>query len=59
MPHWHTAGKLGKTASVAMYLGQPVANLPSREFLPDEATPPRPIKMRDGEAPVLAQELKY
>ena len=45
----HTAGK-----TVAMYFGQPVANL--REFLPDEAIPP--IKMGDGEAPV-AQELKY
>ena len=39
----HTAGK-----TVAMYFGQPVANL--REFLPDEAIPP--IKMGDGEAPV-------
>ena len=45
----HTAGK-----TVAMYFGQPVANL--REFLPDGAIPP--IKMGDGEAPVV-QELKY
>jgi hypothetical protein len=53
----HTAGK-----TVAMYFGQPVANL--REFLPDEAAAiPPPIKMGDGppgpgEAPV-AQELKH
>ena len=45
----HTAGK-----TVAMYFGQPVANL--REFLPDESIPP--IKMGDGEAPVV-QEFKY
>ncbi len=45
----HTAGK-----TVAMYFGQPVANL--REFLPVEAIPP--IKMGDGEAPVV-QEFKY
>jgi hypothetical protein len=42
----HTAGK-----TVAMYFGQPVANL--REFLPDEAIPP--IKMGDGEAPVVPE----
>ena len=42
----------GKT--VAMYFGQPVANL--REFLPDEAI--LPIKMGDGEAPVV-EEFKY
>jgi hypothetical protein len=47
LPVPHTAGK-----TVAMYFGQPVANL--REFLHDEAIPP--IKMGDGEAPV-AQEL--
>ena len=46
----HTAGK-----TVAIYFGHPVVNL--REFLPDEAIPP--IKMGDGEAPVLAEELKY
>jgi hypothetical protein len=46
MPVPHTAGK-----TVAMYFGQPVANL--REFLPDEATPGPPIKMGDGEAPVV------
>ncbi len=49
----HTAGK-----KVAMYFGQPVVNL--REFLPDEAIRVLPIKMGDGEAPVLvAQEFKY
>jgi hypothetical protein len=55
MPHT-TTSTAGKT--VAMYFGQPVANLnlQVREFLPDEAIPP--IKMGDGEAPV-AQELKY
>ncbi len=42
----HTAGK-----TVAMYFGQPVVNL--REFLPDEAI--RPIKMGDGEAPVVPE----
>jgi hypothetical protein len=47
----HTAGK-----TVAMYFGQPVANL--REILPDEAIRVPPIKMGDGEAPV-AQELRY
>ena len=47
----HTAGK-----TVAMYFGQPVVNLPRREFLPDEAIPP--IKMGDGEAPVV-EEFKY
>ena len=46
----HTAGR-----TVAMYFGQPVANL--REFLPDEAIPP--IKMGDGEAPVVPGEFKY
>jgi hypothetical protein len=51
MPHT-TSSTAGK--AVAMYFGQPVANL--REFLPDEATPP--IKMGDGEAPV-AEEFKY
>ena len=43
-------------ATVAMYFGQPVANL--REFLLDEAIPGPPIKMGDGEAPVV-QEFKY
>ena len=47
----HTAGK-----TVAMYFGQPVANL--GEFLPDEATPPIKIIMGDGEARVV-EELRY
>jgi hypothetical protein len=42
----HTAGKTG-----AMYFGPPVVNL--REFLPDEAIPPSPMKMGDREAPVV------
>ncbi len=46
----HTAGK-----TVAMYFGQPVANL--REFLPDDESIPC-IKMGDGEASVAA-EFKY
>jgi hypothetical protein len=51
MPH-----AAGRTQAVAMYFGQPVANL--REFLPDEAI--LPIKMGDGEAPVVpSQEFKY
>ncbi len=47
----HTAGK---TASVAMYFGQPAANL--REFFPDEAIPP--IKMGGGEECTRCQELR-
>ncbi len=49
----HTAGK---TVTVAVYFGQPVANL--REFLPDASEAIPPIKMGDGEAPVV-QEFKY
>ena len=47
----HTAGK-----TVAMYFGQPVAHL--REFLPVQVEAIPPIKMGDGEAPVV-QEFKY
>ena len=44
----HTAGK-----TAAMYFGQPVANL--REFLPDDSEAIPPIKMGDGEAPVVPE----
>ena len=37
--------------------GKPVVNLRDSEFLPDEAI--RPIKMGDGEAPVVPGEFKY
>ncbi len=47
----HTAGK-----TVTMYFGQPVVNL--REFLPDDSESIPPIKMGDGEAPVV-EEFKY
>ncbi len=57
----HTAGKTQRP--VAMYFGQPVANLCAGggggggggEFLPDEAIPPTGIKMGDGEAPVVEE----